>query len=150
MPCRCEHALDVMCSRCSLNVALRYTETGTCFRVKEENSHQSAGTSWIRVPKLYYRPLTNYDNMCRPIKGAQPQGLTLTVIPAMPRLDAELLGLPPVMLTGELRRCVVRLTNSGSGALANLRLAVASPDVFCSPTQGENGTSPDGAALKDT
>ena len=36
-----------------------------------------------------------------------------------------------VMLAGELRCCTVRLTNSGSGALANLRLAVASPDVFC-------------------
>ena len=36
-----------------------------------------------------------------------------------------------VMLAGELRCCTVRLTNSGLGALANLRLAVASPDVFC-------------------
>lgn len=79
------------------------------------------------------------------VKGAQPQGLTLTVIPAMPRLDAELLGLPPVMLAGELRRCTVRLTNSGSGALVNLRLAVASPDVFCSRTQGAAGTSREGA-----
>ena len=44
------------------------------------------------------------------------------------------------MLAGELRCCVVRLTNSGSGALANLRLAAASPDVFC------GAVSPDDAA----
>ena len=75
------------------------------------------------------------------MKGAQAQGLTLTVIPAMPRLDAELLGLPPVMLAGELRRCLVRLTNSGSGALVNLRLAVGSPDVYCSRTQGASASS---------
>ena len=78
----------------------------------------------------------------RMVKGAQPQGLTLTVIPAMPRLDAELLDLPSVMLAGELRRCTVRLTNSGSGALVNLRLAVGSPDVFCGRAQGDTHSPP--------
>ena len=32
----------------------------------------------------------------RPAKGSAPQSLSLAVIPAMPRLDAELEGLPPV------------------------------------------------------
>ena len=34
---------------------------------------------------------------------------------------------------------MVRLTNSGSGALANLRLAVASPDVFCGAQSPDDG-----------
>ena len=33
---------------------------------------------------------------CRMSKGSAPQSLSLAVIPAMPRLDAELEGLPPV------------------------------------------------------
>ncbi len=45
------------------------------------------------------------------------------------------------MLAGELRCCTVRLTNSGSGALANLRLAVASPDVFCGARSPDGGAS---------
>ena len=49
------------------------------------------------------------------------------------------------MLAGELRCCTVRLTNSGSGALANLRLAVASPDVFCGARSPDDGAS---AALR--
>ncbi len=32
----------------------------------------------------------------RAAKGSAPQSLSLAVIPAMPRLDAELEGLPPV------------------------------------------------------
>ena len=43
------------------------------------------------------------------------------------------------MLAGELRRCMVRLTNTGSGALANLRLAVASPDVLCGASSPDAG-----------
>jgi len=42
-------------------------------------------------------------------------------------------------MAGELRCCMVRLTNSGSGALANLRLAVASPDVFCGARSPDDG-----------
>lgn len=44
------------------------------------------------------------------------------------------------MLAGELRCCFVRLTNSGSGALANLRLAVASPDIYCGAQSPDEGS----------
>ena len=64
----------------------------------------------------------------------KPLTLAFTVIPAMPRLQAELLGLPAAMLAGELARCRLRLTNAGNQPLTGLRLVVSHPDVYCGPS----------------
>lgn len=63
-----------------------------------------------------------------------PGGVTLRVLPPMPRLEVSVTGLPPTLLAGEVVRCCMRLRNSGAMTLQRLSMAAAAgTGVFLQP-----------------
>ncbi len=45
--------------------------------------------------------------------------------------------LPPTMLAGEVRKCILRLRNTGSVALHSIRVVSSSPDVYLPPDNAD-------------
>lgn len=67
-----------------------------------------------------------------------PGGVTLRVLPPMPRLEVSVSGLPPTVLAGEVVRGSLRLRNSGAMSLQRLSMAAAAgTGVFLQPPSGQ-------------
>lgn len=57
-------------------------------------------------------------------------GLTVKVMPPMPRLELSLETLPPTLLVGQVTKCTLKLKNAGAMTLHALRCAIDTPSVF--------------------
>ncbi|BDA40386.1 probable trafficking protein particle complex subunit 8 [Coccomyxa sp. Obi] len=71
----------------------------------------------------------------------QSQCLSFTILDALPRLEASVDQLPPTMLAGEVRKCTLRLRNTGSVALRGIRVVSSSPDVYLPPDNADTSGS---------
>lgn len=49
--------------------------------------------------------------------------------------------LPPTMLAGEVRKCTLRLRNTGNVALRGIRVVSSSPDVYLPPNNADVSAS---------
>lgn len=69
-----------------------------------------------------------------------PQRILLfKVIPPMPRLAVEIVGLPDIMYSNEVCKCAINLRNEGSSALEGIRMCSSGNVVHCARTMDEGG-----------
>ncbi|KAK9916791.1 hypothetical protein WJX75_007099 [Coccomyxa subellipsoidea] len=74
----------------------------------------------------------------------QSQCLSFTILDALPRLEASVEQLPPTLLAREVRKCTLKLRNTGTRPLRGIRAVCSSPDVFLPPDNADaNGSTLD-------
>lgn len=84
------------------------------------------------------------------LSSADKKGLSFNILPAMPRLEVELAGLPDSLVEGELHQLSATLRNAGASPLHAIRLIVTHPDILCAPSnQDPNlcGSTPGSAGV---
>ena len=78
----------------------------------------------------------------RPSAGGPPSlPFHFEAVPPLPRLAADVVGLPPSLLAGELAAATLVLTNVGPAPAAGISLALACPDALLCGGSGQAGFS---------
>eukprot|EP00887_Chlorella_sp_A99_P001561 scaffold8.g1561.t1 len=104
------------------------------------------GLQRFRIPRP--RPLKpGTSRVMLDAEAPPPGGVTLKVLPPMPRMEAVVEGLEPTLLAGELVRTTLRLRNTGAMTLQGLAMAAGTDGIYlASPGGGDAAGDSGGSA----